>query len=88
MGTGTTKPPLQYAVAHLRESLAEDPRCNELDIEIDQAGDRILLRGEVVQPDRRETVERIAREKFPDCTIDNQIRILNLSKSTETEDVK
>jgi predicted nucleotidyltransferase len=77
-----------YAAAHLREALAEDVRSSELDIDIERAGDRILLRGEVTQPERREMVERIAREKCPGCTIDNQIRIIWVDPTAGVEDVK
>jgi predicted nucleotidyltransferase len=77
-----------YAIGHLRERLAEDPRTNELDIEIEQSKDRVLLRGEVSVPERRQTVEKIARECFPHHEIENQIRILSFSEPTEAEDFK
>ncbi|MGZ3709670.1 MAG: nucleotidyltransferase, partial [Bdellovibrionota bacterium] len=76
-----------YDIGHLREFLAEDPRTNELDIEIEKSGDTILLRGEVTQPERRESVGAIAAEHFPDCQIENQIRILELREPTEAEEI-
>ena len=54
---------------------AEDPRTNELDIQIEQQGDKILLRGEVQAKERRSAVEQIAREVFPKASIENQIRL-------------
>lgn len=77
-----------YAAAHLRETLAEDPRTSELDIVIEQSGGKLLLRGEVAHPDRKQAVERIAHEKFPDAVIENQIRILECREPSETEDLK
>jgi predicted nucleotidyltransferase len=77
-----------YAVAHLRERLAEDSRTNELNIQIDQTDDRILLRGEVQIAERREAVEEITREVFPDSLIENQIRVSNFQEPTEVEDLK
>ncbi|MCM2323695.1 MAG: nucleotidyltransferase [Oligoflexia bacterium] len=78
----------EYGVGHLREALAEDPRTNELDIEIEQAGNRILLRGEVPVADRRDAVEGIARERFPGFVIENQIRVISCPEPTETEEVR
>jgi predicted nucleotidyltransferase len=77
-----------YAVAHLREKLAEDSRTNELDIQIEQQGKKILLRGEVPLEDRKKAVENIAKEIFPDFQIENQIRVTDYSEPSETEEVK
>jgi hypothetical protein len=74
-----------YAGAHLREALAQDPRTNELDILIEFEGNTLLLRGEVAAVDRRAAVEAVARELFPDCHIENQLRILNLSEGSLEE---
>lgn len=74
-----------YRAAHLREALAEDPRCNELDIQIESSGNRILLRGEVPLPERREMVERIARECFPGAEIVNQVRVLSFPEPYGSE---
>lgn len=75
----------EYAVSHLRQCLAEDPRTNELDIQIEQAGDRVLLRGEVAAGDRRDAVAQIARECFPNAVIENQVRVLDVHEPYETE---
>lgn len=69
----------EYAVAHLREALAYDPRTNELDITIELAEDKVLLRGEVSENERREAVGELAREHFPGLTIENQVRILRVA---------
>jgi predicted nucleotidyltransferase len=75
-----------YAVAHLRELLAEDGRTHELDIDIEYADNRILLRGEVPVMERREAVESIVRECLPDCQIENQIRVAFYSEPSEAEE--
>ncbi len=77
-----------YAVAHLREALAEDPRTNELDIVIQLEGDTLLLRGEVAAPERRVAVEAVARELFPECRIENQLRMISLGDPQGAEEVK
>jgi len=78
----------EYAVSHLRECLAEDPRTNELDIIIEHSGDRLLLRGEVAAPERRDAVTQIARECFPEATIENQVRVLKFQEPVEAEDME
>jgi predicted nucleotidyltransferase len=50
-----------YGVGHLREWLAQDPRTNELDIQIEEAGEKILLRGEVQYEDRKKAIETNSR---------------------------
>jgi predicted nucleotidyltransferase len=85
------EPPKQagpYRVAHLREKLAEDARTNELDILIEQSGNKVLLRGDVPVAERKEAAEEIAREVFPECEVENQIRVFHLASPSETEDVK
>jgi len=78
-----------YAVAHLREKLASDCRTSELDIQIEHSGDnKILLRGEVTIPERRQTVEDLAKELIPECQIENQIRILKIDESGQVEEVR
>lgn len=79
---------MEYAVSHLRECLAEDPRTNELDVQIEHSGNRLLLRGEVATDDRREAAGQIARECFPVAEIENQIRVLNFQEPVEAEDVQ
>jgi predicted nucleotidyltransferase len=82
------KAPEAYAIGHLRERLASDPRTHELDIEVEHSQDRLLLRGEVSVAERRQAVEQIAREVFPKFTIENQIRVMSLNEPTETEEVE
>jgi hypothetical protein len=77
----------EYGIAHLKDLLAEDSRTNELDIHCEKSGQTILLRGEVSMSDRRAAVEAIARECFPSCRIENQIRVRTLSEPTEAEEV-
>lgn len=77
-----------YAVAHLQERLAEDSRVNELDIQIEQQGTKILLRGEVPFDERKRAVEEIAKESLPDFSIENQIRVSNFQEPPEVEEIK
>jgi predicted nucleotidyltransferase len=77
-----------YGIAHLRECLAEDPRTNEMDILIEEAGGKILLRGEVRNDERKRVVEAIARECFPRNIIENQLRIQVITQPPEAEEIQ
>jgi hypothetical protein len=77
-----------YAIAHLREALAEDSRTNELDIHIEKDGDTILLRGEVQGRERKEAVGNVAHELFPDAKIENQLRVQEFREPSESEGIQ
>lgn len=76
-----------YAVAHLRNHLAKDGRVAELDIQIEQHGNRILLRGDVCEIERKHAVEKIAKEFLPELIFENQIRVLSIEDPKEVEDM-
>jgi predicted nucleotidyltransferase len=75
-------------VARMHEALAEDPRTNELDIQVEAAEGKVLLRGEVMTEERRQRIERIAREIVPQVEIENQIRVTQISQQAEAEEIK
>lgn len=79
---------IQYDLAHLRERIAEDRKTNELDVQVEQDGNHILLKGEVMVAERRKAVEEIARESFPGFTIENQIRVIEYIEPPGTEEMK
>jgi len=78
------------SIARLRERLAEDPRTHELDIQLEQSGDKVLLRGQVQTEERREAVEQIARESCPQATVENQIQVSHFDEQAPigSEEVK
>ena len=75
-------------VGRLRAALAEDPRTNELDIQIEQSGKKLLIRGEVQTVARKNAVSEIAKEKFPDFEIENQLEVSTFTSPSETEAIK
>ena len=79
---------IPYAIAHLKEKLAEDSRLNELDIQVEQVGEKIVLRGEVQQSERKGVVLKLAKESFPDWEIDNQIEVSYFHEPQRSEEIK
>jgi hypothetical protein len=78
----------KYAVAHLRERLAEDSRTHEQTIQIEQQGIKVLLRGEVSSHETKEATEQIAKETLPNALIESQIRVSPLDDPIEVEEMK
>lgn len=72
----------------MRERIAEDGKTNELDVQVEQEGSQILLKGAVMIPERRKAVEEIARESFPGFSIENQIQVIECIEPPGTEDMK
>lgn len=75
----------QYAVAHLRRALAEDPRTCELGIHVTIRGHTIVLDGEVESPQRRQLLETVVRETLPHLDVHNDVRIARMTAPEEPE---
>jgi hypothetical protein len=61
--------PVEYRLARLQEALTHDPRVLEQCLEVRVEGDRVILRGELVTPERCQAAIAVAREVFPEATV-------------------
>ncbi len=61
--------PVEYRVARLQEALTHDPRVLEQSLEVRVEGDRVILRGELVTPERCQAAIAVAREVFPEAIV-------------------
>ena len=61
--------PMEYRLARLQEALTHDPRVLEQSLEVRVEGDRVILRGELVTPERCQAAIAVAREVFPEATV-------------------
>lgn len=77
----------QYLVGKLQEALAVDSRVGALDLHISVAHGRLHLTGQVPTEERREAVERIARELAPGLDVRNELTVLELAESAKPEAV-
>ena len=55
----------KHLVAHIRETLATDPRTNVLDVTIKMAGGKAFIIGEVASDTRKQAVTEVVREVLP-----------------------
>jgi BON domain len=77
--------PEQYVVAHVRETLACDPRVNELNVQVTVTSNRILLSGEVTTAARRDAITTVARELLPDFEIINDTTVADFGEPRAVE---
>jgi osmotically-inducible protein OsmY len=76
----------KYLEAHIREALAEDDRCNMLDVQIRVADDRVFVIGVVESEHRRLAAEEVVREQVPtSMEVVNQLCIGKYDPPTEAE---
>ena len=77
----------QTLIAQLREALAGDPSCGELNIHIAMAGREVLLTGAVATQERREAAADVARRVLPDYVVIDRIDVVSPSEEAEPEKV-
>ena len=70
----------EYDAERLREEFARDERVSELGIEVTISGDHAYLRGKVSTGERREALSEVARELLPECTIVNEVTVIELEE--------
>jgi len=81
----TTEEPDDYLIGHVRETLARDPRVNEMNIEVAVSGDGVFLSGSVPTEERRQAVSRVVAELLPEHEVHNQVTVVAVSEPTESE---
>lgn len=68
-----------YAVAHVREAFASDPRVAALGLEVVTAGGVLVLLGRVESEGQREGAAEVAAEAAPGYEIRNDLEVLDAS---------
>ena len=78
-----------YIVARVRGALAEDPRINELDIQVTVTAGKVFLMGEVASEDRRCRASEVAAEVLPEgVELINNLHVARYVESGETEQLR
>ena len=70
----TDEPP-EYVAAHVREALATDPRVNELGLDVQVAGEEVVVTGAVMTESRRDAVDRVVGDAAPGLRVRNQTTV-------------
>lgn len=78
----------RYAESRLQRLLAEDERVSELGIRVVRLEEgAYALCGEVESAQRRETIEQVVAEAFPDLRIQTDIGVTRVHEPDDFEDV-
>jgi len=72
----TLAPPSDpYLAERIRTAIAQDPRVNELGINVALVGDHVFVTGTVPTPERRDAVGAVVGELFPDLAVHNDVTV-------------
>jgi hypothetical protein len=78
----------QYKESQLQRVLAEDERISELGLRVSHLEDNeFALSGEVESPKRKEIIEQVVHEKFPDLRVQTDIGVTRVNEPAEVEEV-
>jgi osmotically-inducible protein OsmY len=86
-GRGATPEPDEYLVARLQDAFMRDERVAEPSITVTLVEDNVYLGGTVATRQRREALERIARELCPQRRIHNEVTVSELPDTPAVEDL-
>src|SRR5688572_26847636 len=64
-----------YLAEQVRQALIQDPRVNELYVQVTVTGRDVYLRGTVATPERQRAIAAVAGEILPDREIHNQTKV-------------
>jgi len=74
-----------FIAEHVRDALASDPRTAGIELDVSAAGDAIVLRGTVTTMQRRDAVQDVIRERFPDWDVHNELIAREFHEPTRAE---
>jgi osmotically-inducible protein OsmY len=74
-----------YLAEHVREALAQDPRLGELHVDVQVAGESVVLTGTLPTVERQEAAAEVARDLLPDREIRNETVVSDFPESPDVE---
>lgn len=78
----------QYRAARLHRALAEDPRTNELGVQVTLRGDDVYLTGTVASEQRRAELDEVVAEREPGLRVHNHVRVADAGQPRQPEDLR
>ncbi|NJC71004.1 hypothetical protein HC031_14960 [Planosporangium thailandense] len=77
-----------YKESQMQRVLTEDERVSEQGIRVSRLEENTFaLSGEVASSKRREVIEQVVAEKFPDLTVEYDLGITRVHEPDEVEEV-
>ena len=78
---------IEYAESQLQQLLTEDDRVAEQGLRVVRMDDGLSVCGEVASPQRRDMVERLITETFPDLRVRYDIGITRVHEPDDVEEL-
>lgn len=76
----------KYLEARIREALAEDPRTNLLDVQVEITGRRVFVMGTVESEELRAAAQHVIEERLPaDTSVLNELWVASYTAPSDKE---
>ena len=80
--------PQEYLVHHIQDSLATDARARELGVDVQVAGDRVVLTGTAATPAQRAAIAEVVGELADGYQVVNEMTVLSADEDGAVEELK
>ena len=77
--------PPEHLAADIAELLAEDPRVNELGLQVSVDDASVTVGGTVATEERRDAISLVVTEHLPDRTVDNRVEVASMDNPAHPE---
>ena len=77
--------PPEHLAADIAELLAEDPRVNELGLQVSVDDASVTVGGTVATEERRDAITLVVAEHLPDRTVDNRVEVASMDNPAHPE---
>jgi osmotically-inducible protein OsmY len=83
-----SEPPADaYLAERIRSALAQDPRVNELGIQVVIVGGRAVVTGSVATAERKDGIASVIHEQFPALTVQNDVTVQDVGARPAVETI-
>jgi osmotically-inducible protein OsmY len=79
--------PQEYLVHHIQDALATDPRARELGVDVQVAGDRVVLTGTAATPAQRAAIVEVVEELAGGYEVVNEMAVLSAEEDGPVEEL-
>ena len=79
--------PQEYLVHHIQDALATDPRARELGVDVQVAGERVVLTGTAATPAQRAAIAEVVEELAGDYEVVNEMAVLSADEDGTIEEL-
>ncbi|HKA82578.1 MAG TPA: BON domain-containing protein [Acidimicrobiales bacterium] len=79
--------PSEYLVHHIQDALATDPRARELGVDVQVAGDRVVLTGTAATPAQRAAIAEVVDELTGGYEVVNEMAVLSADEDGPVEEL-